>query len=355
MTNHGGSDAPNEREGAEGQSAGDTNVEGVSKPQKRGFQKGYTPKNKGKEMPAEILRRDQIDAVLNSFAYTTNVGRRNRALVQLLYRAEAKIGQVVALLPGHYDTDTGVLTLPPQQKGKRREVRLDAPARQDLERWLEARDKLGMTRMDPLFCTVTSPTGKPISPNGIRQALSERGKRLRINRRVTPEGIRRSHMHHRESESGRFEASVAQYVNAEAFRKEYATAYEKWADAHDFLERAPDRNATVIGHLCREAINEFSDQLAWRRRLARFETNKTKDKIRKVFEAERTDSRTVKTAAIALAGYWDALIEHWEAVSDLANRQEHNTELAAEDSRRIVFQTMFVMREIDLALNGPRV
>jgi hypothetical protein len=157
-------------------------------------------------------------------------------------------------------------------------------------------------------------------------------------------------MAHRENELGRFEASVVQYVNAEAFRKEYAVAYQKWADAHDFLERSPDRNATVIGHLCREAINAFSDRLASRRGLGPFQTNKTKEKVRQVFEAERVDSKTVKSAAVALADYWDALIDHWEAVSDLAQRQEHSSKLSVEDSRRIVFQTMFVMREIDLAL-----
>jgi hypothetical protein len=38
-------------------------------------------------------------------------------------------------------------------------------------------------------------------------------------------------------------------------------------------------------------------------------------------------------------------------VSDLVQRQEHGSKLVAEDSRRLVFQTMLVMREIDLALS----
>jgi hypothetical protein len=174
--------------------------------------------------------------------------------------------------------------------------------------------------------------------------LRERGRSLGIQKRVNPESIRMSRREHRLAEANRFERSVAEYVNAEGFRRTHPEAYRKWTDAHTLLETAPDRLATQIGHLCREAIQEFTDELVRQHNLGPFESNKTKNKISAVFGAREGVSPSVRSATTALAAYWDA-------VSDLIQRQEHGAGLAAEDSRRVVFLTMFVMREVDLALS----
>lgn len=47
-----------------------------------------------------------------------------------------------------------------------------------------------------------------------------------------------------------------------------------------------------------------------------------------------------------------ALVDYWDSVSDLANRQEHRAAregdaLVAEDGRRLIFHTVVVMFEID--------
>lgn len=313
-----------------------------------GYHKGRVPRNKGKKLPAEILTPEEIGRLLDSFAYTTKIGRRNRAVVQLMYRAEAKIGQIIQLQRRHYDAESGVLVLPGQQGGKDREVRLDLVARRDLENWIETWRKLGVAQIDPLFCTVEGRRGAPIGAPYIRGVLAQRARMLDIDKRVTPEGLRKSRAAHREGEVGRFEASLAEYIGAEAFRYRYASAFLKWSDAHQLLEMEPVRHATSIGHLCREAIQEFSDRLVFLYRLGPFETSKTKDKIRAVFEAQPDTSPTVRRSI-------EALVAYWCTVSDLAQRQEHNSAkdgdaLVADDSRRIVFQTMLVMREIDLAL-----
>jgi hypothetical protein len=70
----------------------------------------------------------------------------------------------------------------------------------------------------------------------------------------------------------------------------------------------------------------------------------TKAKVRAVFAAQSGLSTSVRRSL-------EALVAYWETVSDLTQRQEHGADLAAEDSRRLVFQTMLVMREIDLALS----
>jgi hypothetical protein len=63
-----------------------------------------------------------------------------------------------------------------------------------------------------------------------------------------------------------------------------------------------------------------------------------------VFGAHGDLSRTVRRSL-------EALLDYWETVVDLTNRQEHGRGLTADDSRAVVFQTMLVMREVDLALS----
>lgn len=53
----------------------------------------------------------------------------------------------------------------------------------------------------------------------------------------------------------------------------------------------------------------------------------------------------------------DALLTYWQAIDQLVQRQEHrasveNVELSWEDGRRVVFQTMIVMFEIDRAIKS---
>jgi hypothetical protein len=75
-----------------------------------------------------------------------------------------------------------------------------------------------------------------------------------------------------------------------------------------------------------------------------FEAIKTKAKLRAVFDAHGALSLTVRRSL-------GALLDCWETVVDLTNRQEHGRDLTADDSRAVVFQTMLVMREVDLALS----
>jgi hypothetical protein len=114
---------------------------------------------------------------------------------------------------------------------------------------------------------------------------------------------------HRQNETGRFEATIVEYVNAEAFRRRYRVAYQKWVDAHQMLETAPERLAPSIGHLCREAIIEFSDQLAREYDVGSFEAMKTKAKLRAILEAHGDLSRTIRRSLEALLDYWETVVD----------------------------------------------
>jgi Phage integrase family len=269
------------------------------------YRRGKPAPNKGMKLPAEILTQDEVAAVLDSVSSKTAIGKRNRAMVALMYRAEVKVGQIVALAYRHYDRETAVLTVPGIRGTPDRAVRLDSQARQFLEDWLDVRGTLRLRATAPLFCTVSPPRGGPMRTAQIRETLTNKARRLGIQKRVT---------------------------------------YQKWSDAHQLLETAPDRYASTIGHLCREAIIEFSDELAHRAGVGSFEPMQTKAKVRAVFASRSEISTSVRRSL-------EALVSYWESVSDLVQRQEHGSKLVAEDSRRLVFQTMLVMREIDLALS----
>ena len=56
-----------------------------------------------------------------------------------------------------------------------------------------------------------------------------------------------------------------------------------------------------------------------------------------------------------LSAFLQALVAYWGTLSDLVQRQEHGGQrearpLVSEDGRRIVFQTLNVMYEIDRAV-----
>jgi hypothetical protein len=311
-----------------------------------GYGRGRPSRNKGRKFPAEILGQDEIAALMDAPWREPLMELRNRAMLALMYRAEVKIGALLKLAIRDYNESFGVLTVPGSHGGPAYDVRLDPECRSYLDGWLQERAKLRLRPSAPIFCTLKGTQGRPIRAANFREILTDHGQRVGIQRRVTPEGLRKSRQHHRQTELGRFEATLVEYINAETFRRRYSAAYQKWTDAHQLLEIAPDRYATTIGHLCREAIAEFSDELALSHHVGSFEALKTKAKMRAVFASEADLSRTVRKSL-------EALLAYWETVSDLANRQEHSHALVVEDSRRLVFQTMLVMREIDSALHDP--
>jgi hypothetical protein len=62
------------------------------------------------------------------------------------------------------------------------------------------------------------------------------------------------------------------------------------------------------------------------------------------------------TIGTTVKPFLDALVAYWRKVSDLVQRQEHGGQregkpLVWEDARRVVFQTLVVMFEIDSSIS----
>ena len=148
------------------------------------------------------------------------------------------------------------------------------------------------------------------------------------------------------------ESEVKTYINDFEFKNKYETAFEKWSEADKLLWVSDtNKKLTQIGHLCRETIQKFIDELIV---LLKIDTNKNKTQTvarLKIIIIHLSDKlgETEKQFLSALLSYCGSTI-------DLIQKQEHNAlkegeQLIWEDGRRVVFQTLIVMYEIDRSLS----
>lgn len=148
------------------------------------------------------------------------------------------------------------------------------------------------------------------------------------------------------------ELAITEYLRSERFQQVAAIAYRKWLEAERLLWVSDaQQQLTTIGHLCREAMQEFATALVERYQPPKVNTNKASDvaRIRAVLDQQATVLGTT------LKPFLDALLAYWGTVSDLVQRQVHGAQreglpLVWEDARRVVFQTSVVMSEIDRAI-----
>jgi hypothetical protein len=151
----------------------------------------------------------------------------------------------------------------------------------------------------------------------------------------------------------RIEETVMQYLHADQFKKKYSKSYKKWETAEALLWSSDSqKQLTTIGHLCREALQEFADQLILNYKPSDVNNDKSKtvSRIRSVLNLNRNKFGNTERE------FLEALLNYWGTVSDLVQRQEHGaqregSELVWEDGRRIVFQIAILIMEIDKSLS----
>ena len=142
------------------------------------------------------------------------------------------------------------------------------------------------------------------------------------------------------------------YLDAEPFRRLYSAAYGKWSQAERLLwSSETEPQLTTIGHLCREAMQEFATTLVEHFQPPDVDSDKSKD-IKRIAAVLAHQSGQLGATERSLL---EALLNYWAKVSALVQRQEHGgqregTPLVWEDARRVVFQTAVVMFEVDRSL-----
>lgn len=148
----------------------------------------------------------------------------------------------------------------------------------------------------------------------------------------------------------RVETEARRLVEAAGFRQRHPTAYDRWAKAERKLwEAETSDQLTDIGHACREAIQLFVTDLVMEHRPEQADPDPQKTVARLKAVMAKAGTRTTVNA------FSEALLAYFGTVGDLIQRQEHGAQregepLAWEDARRVVFQTLLVMFELDRTL-----
>jgi hypothetical protein len=145
-----------------------------------------------------------------------------------------------------------------------------------------------------------------------------------------------------------------EYLASASFQRRYPAAYAKWSQAESLLWSSDSVSSfTTIGHLTREAMQEFATVLVERFHPSAVDSDpaKTVSRIRAVLNARSALIGTTEKP------FLEALLVYWGTVSDLIQRQEHGGQrekkpLVWSDARRVVFQVAIVMYEIDQALSN---
>jgi integrase/recombinase XerC len=126
-------------------------------------------------------------ALLKACSRRAPTGRRNAALIALLYRCGLRISEALALMPKDVDLAEGSVNVVHGKGDKSRLVGLEADTVVWLERWLTTRAKLHVPRPAPVFCTLK---GGPIETAYVRAMLPRLARRAGIEKRVHAHGLR---------------------------------------------------------------------------------------------------------------------------------------------------------------------
>lgn len=147
----------------------------------------------------------------------------------------------------------------------------------------------------------------------------------------------------------RVDKEITKHIGSEDFGRRYSLAYQKWSEAETLLWTSDSQQQlTLIGHLCREAAQEFATALVDHYKPVDADEDKAHvvARIRSVLTSQKEKLGGAESALL------DALLPYWGTTVDLIQRQEHGglkegRPLTWEDGRRVVFQTALVMFEID--------
>ncbi|MEX2238481.1 MAG: hypothetical protein WEB00_13210 [Dehalococcoidia bacterium] len=155
-------------------------------------------------------------------------------------------------------------------------------------------------------------------------------------------------------EPEKVEEEIVRYLDGRGFKQRHPGAYAKWAEAAELTaSMAAADKETQIGHLCREAMQEFATELLIEYRGEAPSEEKALHIKRLKAALEEVRPALGKTKPKFL----DALVDYWAALNDLVQRQEKGAvkegeSLEAEDSRRVVFHSAVLMFELDRTLNS---
>jgi integrase len=157
------------------------------------YRRGCPPPNKGRTFPPEPLTPQEVYALMDACGHAS-AGRRNRALIMLLWRTGLRCAEALALEPKDVDLQRGEVRVLHGKGDRSRVVALDPAAAAVLEVWARERSALKVGPRRRFFCVISQPTvGAPLHSAYVRELLKELAVKAGIEKRVHPHGLRHTY------------------------------------------------------------------------------------------------------------------------------------------------------------------
>ena len=146
-----------------------------------------------KHLP-EVLSIDEVEQLLNSPRPTTHYGRRDRALIELMYATGVRVSEAAGLKVGDVNLEVGYIRC--MGKGyKERIVPLGRVARKALDSYLKL-TRPHFLRLRTSETLLLTRHGKPFTRQGLWKIIKSYAKRAKIRKRITPHTLRQSFATH---------------------------------------------------------------------------------------------------------------------------------------------------------------
>lgn len=136
-----------------------------------------------KRKVVKVLERSEASALLAAPNTRCPTGLRNRAMLELMYRAGLRVGEVCALKEVDVDWERGSLTVRDGKSGDRR-VELDERAAGWIRTWLASARRPGSAHV---FCTLR---GTALSTRYVEAMVDREARKAGIERHVHPHMLR---------------------------------------------------------------------------------------------------------------------------------------------------------------------
>ena len=161
--------------------------------------KSRKPVNSGKNLPGRAVSLQEAWGLITCSGQSLS-GQRNSAFVALCFGAGLRCAEALAVRPSDIESGPGGVTITVNcGKGgqSRRSVMLPDFA-VVVDRWLERRGVLGITRRSPVICGVTlgetrGNLGNPISTAQMRGTIARMAKKANLSHRIHVHGLRHGH------------------------------------------------------------------------------------------------------------------------------------------------------------------
>ncbi len=149
-----------------------------------------TPKRE-KKLP-EFLNQDEMNRLINAASDATKAGRRDRAIIEILYSTGMRVSELMCLNISDLDFVGGTLKV--QGKGKKeRMVPVGGTAVRAVEAYLGDRTENEKQPSSPLFL---NKNGTRLTDRSVRRILIKYAKRAGITKDISPHTIRHTFATH---------------------------------------------------------------------------------------------------------------------------------------------------------------